>query len=52
MANMNMIIHDMEGQIEIGTFKNPNRILKAALLQGLLTSRKRVIELLAEEGAS
>jgi type I restriction enzyme M protein len=24
MANMNMIIHDMEGQIEIGdTFKNP-----------------------------
>jgi type I restriction enzyme M protein len=24
MANMNMIIHDMEGEIEIGdTFKNP-----------------------------
>jgi len=24
MANMNMIIHDMEGQIELGdTFKNP-----------------------------
>jgi type I restriction enzyme M protein len=32
MANMNMIIHDMEGQIEIGdTFKNPKFREKSAL---------------------
>ena len=31
MANMNMIIHDMEGQIEIGdTFKNPSSVQKRA----------------------
>jgi type I restriction enzyme M protein len=33
MANMNMIIHDMEGQIELGdTFKNP-KLRKAKLPQ-------------------
>ncbi len=34
MANMNMIIHDMEGQIEIGdTFKNPKFRSKAGKLR-------------------
>ncbi len=34
MANMNMIIHDMEGQIEIGdTFKNPKFRTKAGKLR-------------------
>ena len=34
MANMNMIIHDMEGQIEIGdTFKNPKFRSKAGRLR-------------------
>ena len=40
MANMNMIIHDMEGQIEIGdTFKNP----KFRNKQGKLRTFDRVI---------
>ncbi len=40
MANMNMIIHDMEGQIEIGdTFKNP----KFRTRQGKLRTFDRVI---------
>ena len=40
MANMNMIIHDMEGQIEIGdTFKNP----KFRNKQGKLRSFDRVV---------
>jgi type I restriction enzyme M protein len=35
MANMNMIIHDMEGQIEIGdTFKNPKFRNKQGALAG------------------
>ena len=40
MANMNMIIHDMEGQIEIGdTFKNP----KFRTKQGKLRTFDRVV---------
>ncbi|PKY11108.1 DNA methyltransferase [Acidithiobacillus marinus] len=40
MANMNMIIHDMEGQIEIGdTFKNP----KFRSKQGKLRTFDRVV---------
>ncbi|MGY6555503.1 MAG: N-6 DNA methylase [Wenzhouxiangella sp.] len=40
MANMNMIIHDMEGQIEIGdTFKNP----KFRTRQGKLRTFDRVV---------
>ena len=40
MANMNMIIHDMEGQIEIGdTFKNP----KFRTKQGRLRTFDRVV---------
>ena len=40
MANMNMIIHDMEGQIEIGdTFKNP----KFRTQQGKLRTFDRVV---------
>ncbi|OGQ93151.1 MAG: DNA methyltransferase [Deltaproteobacteria bacterium RIFOXYA12_FULL_61_11] len=40
MANMNMIIHDMEGQIEIGdTFKNP----KFRNTQGKLRTFDRVV---------
>ena len=40
MANMNMIIHDMEGQIEIGdTFKNP----KLRNKQGKLRTFDRVV---------
>lgn len=41
IANMNMIIHDMEGQIEIGdTFKNPKFRDKS----GRLRSRKSYVE--------
>ncbi|GAB6058529.1 hypothetical protein JCM31598_16460 [Desulfonatronum parangueonense] len=40
MANMNMIIHDMEGEIEIGdTFKNP----KFRNKQGKLRTFDRVV---------
>jgi type I restriction enzyme M protein len=40
MANMNMIIHDMEGQIEIGdTFKNP----KSPTKTGKLSTFDRVV---------
>ena len=42
MANMNMIIHDMEGQIEIGdTFKNPKFRDKRGKQQGLAQPTKR-----------
>lgn len=49
MANMNMIIHDMEGQIEIGdTFKNP----KFRDRSGKLRTFDRVVATAQREGAS
>ena len=40
MANMNMIIHDMEGKIELGdTFKNPQ--FRTLLVNGLYWTIKQ-----------